>query len=640
MIIGTAGHIDHGKTSLVKALTGVDADRLKEEKERGITIDLGYAYTPLPNGDVLGFVDVPGHQKFIHNMLAGVTGIDFVLLVIAADDGVMPQTREHLQILNLLGLSRGIVALTKIDRVTDKRLEVVRAEIVGLLANSSLIGSDIYSVSATTHSGINALRTRLEAEAQALPPRPLAGNFRLAVDRCFTLSGVGTVVTGTIFSGTVAVGDKLLLSPANIPVRVRSLHTQNRPAQTGAAGQRCALNLSGPTLDKSVVQRGDWILAESLHEPVTRLDVRLYLLPGETKSLRHWTPVHAHLGAADVSGRISILEGDAIVPGSHALAQLVLDKPIGALHGDRFIVRDQSASRTLGGGCVLDIFPPARGKRTPARLQWLQGLESASPKLALQTLLQDNLHGVDLRRFAHNWNLCDQDARALWDSLSMHKVEEGKITMGFLPAVWAILEQKILDKLAEAHARVPEMPGVDRERLRRMTAPALVRAAFLALIDALLANGSIKSSGLWLHLPHHTVTLLPHEEKLRSKIRLLLETAPYQPPRVRDLAHALEMGEQDMRVLLHRLAQLGELFQVAHDHFFTREAVLALAAIARTLAENDALAAAAFRNHTGVGRKLAIQILEFFDRVGYTRRARDSHKLRHVDLLTEQVVVS
>lgn len=634
MIVGTAGHIDHGKTALVKALTGVDADRLKEEKARGITIDLGYAYAPLPNGDVLGFVDVPGHEKFIHNMLAGATGIDFALLAVAADDGPMPQTREHLQILDLLGLARGVVALTKVDRVSPGRLEEARAEIAALLAGSRLAGSDIYPVSALTGSGVAALRTRLEAEAQALRLRPADGCFRLAVDRCFTLAGAGTVVTGTVFSGTVAVGDRLVLSPPDIPVRVRGIHAQDRPVQTGVAGQRCALNLTGPDFGKADVRRGDWVLAESLHAPASRLDVRLHLLGSEDKPLRHWTPVHVHLGAADVTGRVAVLEGEAVAPGAGALVQLVLDKPVAALHGDRFIVRDQSATRTLGGGLVLDSFPPARGRRTPARLELLRALDAGDPADALLAALRNSAAGVDLRRFALNWNLCTDDARALWAALPMRTVEEGELASGFSLEAWEALGQRLLETLAAEHARVPDMVGVDRERLRRMTAPALPRAAFLALTDELLAAGRIAASGLWLHLPGHTVTLLPHEDRLWTRAHPLLDAAPRQPPRVRDIAAALGADERAVRLLLQRLARQGKVFQVAHDHFFTREAVLALAAVARELAADDALEAAVFRDRIGSGRKLAIQILEFFDRVGFTRRVRDRHQLRHAELLS------
>ncbi|HET9114411.1 MAG TPA: selenocysteine-specific translation elongation factor [Burkholderiales bacterium] len=434
MIIGTAGHIDHGKTSLVKALTGIDADRLPQEKERGITIDLGYAYAPLPNGEMLGFVDVPGHQKFIHNMLAGITGIDFFLLAIAADDGIMPQTLEHVQILKLLGIRKGIVALTKIDRINGERAEIVRREIRNLLADNNMPSCDIFPVSSVNGSGVDVLRARLIAEALALPDRPAAGEFRLAIDRCFSLTGVGTVVTGTIFSGAVSEGDRLLLSPGGIPLRVRGLHVQNRPAKTGSTGQRCALNVAGPEFDKRAVQRGDWVLAESLHAPVTRLDVRLDMLPGSRKPLRHWTPVQAHLGAVTVTGHISLLEGGSVAPGDSVLAQLALDKPVGALRGDRFIVRDISAIQTLAGGSVLDIYPPVRGQRSAARLQALRAMESTSPEQALARLLHDNIAGIDLHRFTRNWNLNADAASNIWTGLGLHTVKTTTLLWGFLPA--------------------------------------------------------------------------------------------------------------------------------------------------------------------------------------------------------------
>jgi len=368
MIIGTAGHIDHGKTSLVKALTGIDADRLKEEKARGITIDLGYAYTPVPGGGIMGFVDVPGHEKLIHNMLTGATGIDFVLLVIAADDGPMPQTREHLAILDVLGLDRGAVALTKIDRVSAECVAVTMGEIQSLLSGTGLAHSPVFPLSAITGEGVPALRAHLDQAALELPVRPASGHFRLAVDRSFTLTGTGTVVTGTVFSGEVRIGDRLLVSPSGAEVRVRGIHAQNQPSESGRAGQRCALNLAGAQFGKDDVRRGDWLLEVPIHAPVQRFDARCRLLAAEQKALRHWTPVHLHVGASDVSARVAVLEGEAIEPGGAALIQIVADKPVCVLNGDRFILRDQSATRTLGGGRVLDPFPPAKNRRAPARI--------------------------------------------------------------------------------------------------------------------------------------------------------------------------------------------------------------------------------------------------------------------------------
>ena len=350
MIVGTAGHIDHGKTALVKALTGVDADRLKEEKARGITIDLGYAYSDLGDGRQLGFVDVPGHERFVHNMLAGATGIDAALLVVSAAEGIKPQTVEHLQIVDLLGLDRGIVALTKSDLANDDELLERMAEVETLLSSTSLKGAEIMPVSAMTGAGVDELKAKLLALGES--GKGASGYARLAVDRCFLLSGAGVVVTGTVHAGEIKVGDHLLLAPSGLEARVRSLHAQNRAAEVGRAGERCALNLSGARLSKDVVKRGDWVVSPELQAPTDRIDVELKVLASEKDPLKHWAPVHVHLGAAHVMGRVALLEGDRLAPGEQALAQLVLEEKIGALAGDRVILRDPSATRTMAGARI------------------------------------------------------------------------------------------------------------------------------------------------------------------------------------------------------------------------------------------------------------------------------------------------
>ena len=348
MIIGTAGHVDHGKTALVKALTGIDADRLAEEKRRGITIDLGYAYTDTRNG-TLGFVDVPGHERFVHTMLAGASGIDAALLVVALDDGVMPQTREHVQILQLLGIDRGVVALTKADLAPD-RVADVGTEVRSLLAGTGLASAPLLPVSALTGDGIEALREAL----LALGPRrrDSDGYPRLAVDRAFILAGAGLVVTGTLVAGRVHTDDRLMLSPPGIELRVRGLHAQNRPADHAVAGQRVALNVVGPRLSKDAVTRGDWVLHPDVHAPTARFDVRVRLLAEEARALRADAPAHLHLGAAHVTARVAPLTADRIEPGASLLARLTLDHAIGALAGDRLVLRDATATRTIGGGVV------------------------------------------------------------------------------------------------------------------------------------------------------------------------------------------------------------------------------------------------------------------------------------------------
>ncbi len=637
MIVGTAGHIDHGKTAVIKALTGMDADRLKEEKARGITIDLGYAFYPLSHGAVLGFIDVPGHERFVHNMLAGATGIDFVLLVVAADDGVMPQTREHLEIFDLLGVKDGAVALTKIDRVEPARVVAVRAEIEALLCGTALAGSPVFALSNVTGDGVPTLRTHLEAVAVSPLAGAVDGCFRLAVDRCFILAGSGTVVTGTVFSGSVGVDDHLLVSPSGREVRVRSIHAQNREVERGLAGQRCALSLVG--IEKKEIARGDWVLDPAAHAPTARFDAALKLSTSATRALRHWTPVHVHLGAADVMGRISMLQGKGIEPGGSGRAQLVLDQPVGALRGDRFILRDQSAQQTLAGGVVLDPFAPVRKVRTSARLAVLAALQRSTTSDALQQLLNDTPAGVDLSWFARSFNLRAETAETLYREIPMVVVNVGGTgRFGFAPRRWETTQQEVLAALAAEHARAPEVLGLEGRRLRRLATPDLPWQVFTALIDLLLGRQRVARHGPWLHLPQHRIALTDAEEKLWRAVAPLLRATPFQPPWVRDIAQTLAAPEPQVRSLLQRVTMLGDTYEVMRDRFFTREAITELTRIASDLAaETGEVTASEFRDHIGTGRKLAIRILEYFDKTGFSRRVGDTHCVRDPTLLVGRI---
>jgi len=629
MIVGTAGHIDHGKTTLVRALTGVDTDRLPEEKARGITLDLGYAYT---DGGLLGYIDVPGHEKLVHNMLAGATGIDFLLLVVAADDGPMPQTREHLAIASLLGLERGAVALTKIDRVAPPRLDAAREELAALLAGTPLARAPVFPVAAPSGEGVAELRTHLQGSAAALGQGQARGGFRLAVDRAFSLKGVGLVVTGTAFSGRVAAGDTLTVTPPGLPVRVRGLRVHDQPAQEGRAGQRIALNLAG-NIEQAQLARGMWVVAHGLHLPVQRFQCEVRAL----EPLRHWLPLHVHLGASDVTGRLALLEGDMLAPGATMLAEILLAKPIGAIAHDRFILRDQSATRTLGGGRVLDIFPPARHKRAPERLALLRLLGDEDPVPALNAALGQQPAGVDLARYAANRNL--DDSESLWRTLGLKVSGEPGAHVGFSAAGWTQLRDRLLAALAAEHERAPDMIGVERERLRRLTLPALSRGAFDQLVAELSADGKLAQTGGWLHQPGHRATLAATDTSLWQQLRPLLDAAPFQPPRVRDAARASGIAEESVRALMKRVARVGFVYPVAHDHYFTAEAVAGLAAHVDTLCAHDGAArAAALRDAIGGGRKVAIHILEFFDRVGYTRRVHDAHVRREPGAVRQWVL--
>lgn len=623
MIIGTAGHIDHGKTSLVKALTGVDTDRLKEEKARGITIDLGFAYLPLPDGPVLGFVDVPGHEKLVRNMLAGATGIDHVLLVVAADDGPMPQTREHLAIVDLLGLRRGVVALTKCDLVSPERLAAAEAEVRAMLAGSGLHDAPVLPVSSVSGQGIEALRAHL-TQAQAAPGEERSGGqFRLAVDRAFKLAGIGTVVTGTAVAGRVAVGDRLLLSPRGLPVRVRGIHAQNRQATEGVAGQRLALALAG--IERDAVRRGDWVLAEALHAPTQRLDVRLQLLASEPRPLGHWTPVHLHLGAEDVGARVVLLEGEAIEPGRQARAQLHLDRPIGALRGDRFILRDQSALRTLGGGTVIDAFPPDTRRRRDQRLAALDALERATPVEALAALLaQAPPSGVDARRFATLWNLPEPAWQAVLAQVPHRAIADGARSLLFSAEQLDRYDAAVRAQLSAHHQRKPDSPGLTQEQLQRAVRDKPAGALFAMLLNELVRTGKIKRSGPHLSLASHSAALQGAEKQLWERLKPWLDEGGIHPPRLSEmLLRDRSLRRDQMLRVFERLQRMGNLHAVGAEYFIQTTHLLELAVHAWELAQadpNKRLNVKELRERTGISRHLSVPLVEYFDQIGLTRR--------------------
>ena len=631
MIIGTAGHIDHGKTSLVRALTGVDTDRLKEEKARGISIDLGFAYLPTPDGSILGFVDVPGHEKFVHNMLAGATGIDFVLMVIAADDGVMPQTREHLAIVDLLGIRRGIVALTKSDLIGDGWSDKITEEIDDMLQASSLAGAPIVAVSTVTGTGIEELRKYLFDAARDLHARAADGRFRLAVDRSFTLPGVGTVVTGTILSGRVAVGDHVLVSPPGLAARVRTIHAQNRPAERGVAGERCALNLAGDGVTKDAIARGDVILDPELNAPSRRTDARIRLLATELKPVMQWTPVRLHHAASDVAARIVLLGDTAIPPGGEAFVQLVLDAPIAAAAGDRFVLRDTTAQRTIGGGVFLDLRAPSRKRRSPERLAQLEAFALAEPQQVLAALLERPPLFVDLAGFGRDRALAPAELDEIATRLAVTKIVAGSAVFALSGATWINLKRSLLAKLAAFHNESPDLQGVGLERLRLQLEPRLPANAFRTFLQGLTKTGEIGLDGAWVRVAGHEVRLTPEDDKLWKKIAPLLSGAErFRPPRVRDLGNALGAREADVRRVLKSLGRMGKVDEIAHDHFFTRATMIEMVAIVVALAAgapDGQFTAAQFRDKVDNGRKVAIQVLEFFDRHGVTLRRGDLRRI-------------
>lgn len=626
MIIGTAGHIDHGKTSLVRALTGVDTDRLKEEKERGISIELGYAYTPLPNGDVLGFVDVPGHERLIHTMVAGACGIDFALLVVAADDGVMPQTREHLAILEMLGVTRGAVAITKVDRVRLERVREVAAEVSDLLHHTAIANAAIFPVNATAVNdpGTASLRKHLNDGVSAMPRRNDEGLFRLAVDRVFTLPGHGTIVAGTVFSGRVHVGDTVVVMPGNLPARVRSIHAQNRSSEYGVAGQRCALNLAG--IEKSALSRGGWLGDPRVLVPTKRVDARVHLLAHSKLKLAPGTSVHVHLGAAHALAHLMLLESEHLAAGASARAQLVFDTATCALPGDRFIIRNAQAAHTIGGGVVLDSSAPARKRRSEQRLRYLDAVENMLAGHGLSQLLADAPYGVSL---ADIERLTGRNVASVVLPADTLIKGTNQDQFALRESAWQLLREGALVALREFHAEFPDDPGPDSGRLRRMTRPDAPASLWTALVDELTHDGSVVRQGPWLQLPGHSAMLSESDRELAGQLQSLIVQGSPEPPWVRDLATAVRQPEERVRQILRRQVACGTVCQIVHDLFYDSDRVDTLAGVVASLARaQGSVNAASYRDEIGLGRKRTIQILEFFDRVGYTRRVHDVHVLR------------
>ena len=635
MIVATAGHVDHGKTSLVRALTGIDTDRLAEEKRRGMSIDLGFAHADLGGDTPLGFIDVPGHERFIRNMVAGVASIDLALLVVAADDGPMPQTVEHLAILEWLGVRRCAVALTKVDRVPNERAIEVGHEIDALLAPGPFGGAPLFPVVATTGAGLDALRAHLRSAAASCSEPPPVGHFRLAVDRSFSLAGAGLVVTGAVVSGRACVGDALIVSPQGTAARLRGIQVHRRAVAEARRGQRCALNLVGLELKRESVERGDWVVAPAAHAPTDRIDVRLGVTPAVAQALRHDSVVQLHLAAVAVTARLATLEGRAIEPGREVFAQLVLERPIGALHGDRFIVRDAAGNRTLGGGQVVDPFGWPRGRARPARIDQLAALLQPDPQTALASLLDGASDGIDFAGFMRARNLTRAEADPLLQRLGaiaidvrkgaatlLAQSDEGSAMLAISSAHWQGLRQRCLAQIDAVHETEPDRLGPTEWSLARLLGRRDVEPLLRAVLRSLADEGELIRDGFCLRRPTHAPRMSAADRARLDRLRSVLTAAGLRPPIVGELAATVGDEVPDLLVYLGDLARRGHLSQVAKNRFFLPETVLELAAIAAELAAVSAdgsFGAAAYRDRSGLGRNLTIEVLEFLDRAGVTR---------------------
>jgi selenocysteine-specific elongation factor len=631
-IIGTAGHIDHGKTALIKALTGQDTDRLKEEKERGISIDLGFAYFTLPDGARAGVVDVPGHERFIRNMLAGAHGIDLVLFAVAADDGVMPQSEEHLDILHLLGVKSGIFVITKADLADAARLGEVRDEIELLADGTRLAGAPIVAVSSVTGAGMDELRAAIASQLEGFEARRPTGLFRLPLDRAFTIKGHGTVVTGTAMGAEVRVGQKLRVLPAGAEVRVRSIQVHSEPVERAGLCQRVALNLSGT--ERMELKRGDVVADDRLELTTTRLDARLEIRPSAKRPLKNNDRVRLFIGTAETIGRVIVLESPGeVAPKKNALVQLVLNDPMVALSGDRFVIRDETSRRTLGGGIVLN--PMGRRVRKPLEtyLGRLGALERPLGPGNIEALLDlQESFAVTAARVAQILNVpALETGKALKNDrfvkLSLGD-EEGFTTTG----KWEELKRFAMAALTAHHRTEPLSPGLEMEALRERLPYEVGTRAFRALIDRLARESDLVREESLLRLKSHRVKLGGDEERLGERLAQALRNAGVHPPDLKQLADELKLGPAElarMRTLLAALEREGRVVKIATDLYFSREAMeIARERLLDRLKTAPEITAATFRDLLGASRKFAIALLDYFDHSGLTIRVADARRLR------------
>ncbi len=634
VVLGTAGHIDHGKTTLVKALTGIDCDRLEEEKKRGITIELGFAFFDLPDGSRMGIVDVPGHERFVKNMVAGASGIDFVMLVIAADEGVMPQTREHLEICSLLGIETGFVALTKTDMVDEEWLSLVQDDVANFLVGSFLEGAPVFPVSSHTGEGMDAVKAHIVRMEQELAPQRRSDLFRLPVDRVFTMKGHGTVVTGTMLSGSVAVGTDVQLYPGSTMTKVRSLQSHGGSVDVAPAGRRTAINLHG--LEVADVERGDVVAVPGSLFPSTVWHVELLCLSSAPTPLKNRTQVHVHHGSRETLARLYFPDRDKLMPGETALCEMRFESPMVGVYGDRCVVRSFSPLRTVAGGKLINPNAQPLRKKHPRYAQMLEALAalpSAEPEDRIR--LHVGMAGEQGVTFRELCILTDIESKAL---------EKGVNLLGGKQAIAcfdkeerAYVEGSLLDGLAdgalsvvaEYHRKEPLKNGMPRAMLAsgwgRKLAPKLVHF----LVERLLKQGRLVLEGDVMRCAEHKVSLAADQEGLRKTLLEAHAAGDTTPPNLKDVLEPLNVTAKEAGPVLRLMEAAGELVKVKDGMYFHGAAMDKLVGMVREyFATHDDLGPTEFRDLTGLSRKYLIPLLEYFDKAKVTIRVGDKRKLR------------
>lgn len=628
VIIGTAGHIDHGKTALIKALTGIDTDTLPEEQARGVTIDIGFAYWK----DNVTIIDVPGHERFVKNMVTGVCTVDLALFVVAADDGAMPQTREHSGILNLLGVRRGIVALTKVDLVEEEWVCLVMEDLEDLFEGTFLEGAPMVAVSSTTGQGIDELRSLLEAEVARVEERPDRGIFRLSVDRVFSVRGFGTVVTGTVLSGQVGPGDRVVLLPADRPLRVRGVQIHGRDEEGAAVGDRAALNLADVEVEE--VERGDILAQPGYFSSTYMIDARLYLLSDAPVSLKNRARVHLHLGPREVLARVVLLEAEELPPGEAQLVQFRLESPGVAARGDRFVIRRYSPVQTLGGGIVLDPQPMKHGRFREEVLQTLRGLEQDDPTRVLALRLKTaGFRPRSTQALASEMGMASAELKKRLQALldGGHAVTYRQAGQDFYmdASTWEDLLKRIQDALAAFHSGHPLRAGIRRDELRLQVDGGPPPEVYEQGIEHLLQMGALKADGPLLSTADHRIRLTPEQDGLRASIRGLIQEGKTAPPDLQELSSKVADDPEAVRAVVAAMQTMGDLVRLEESLLFDPDV---LAGVERELVgylkTHRRIEVSAFRDLVGTTRKYAVPLLNYFDNRGVTVREGDVRVLK------------
>ena len=629
-IIGTAGHIDHGKTSLIKALTGTDTDRLKEEKERGISIDLGFAHLDLPDGTAAGVVDVPGHERFIKNMLAGAHGIDLVLFTVAADDGVMPQTEEHLDIVHLLGVKMAIFVITKADLVPSARLADVHEEIDILTLGTTLENSPKIAVSSVTGQGMEELKQLIATTLQSATSAAPSGYFRLPVDRAFVLQGHGVIVTGTALSGEIQNGEQVRCLPGDHLFRVRSLQVHGQAVDRASWGQRVAINLAGP--ERAAIERGQVICHEKLSLTSQRFDAFLEVRPAAAKGIKNHQRLRIHMGAAERLGKIVLLGGkDKADPKQSVYCQITLEEPLLVLRGDRFVARDETARRTLGGGIVIHPWSQRHKRGDTDLLDRLKALHKGDFAELMENFLNESsAFALPIDAIYQFLNLREEEARQKVDALKSLRIinAEGErvYTTG---SKWSRLKGQLLKTLEDFHAGRPLLSGMDMEELRNKLSYQLSPKIFRAIIDLFVGEKLIAKEENLLRLATHRVQLGGQETILMDKIKKILGVQPLAPPDLKEVEKQANVSRARLTEVIRLLEREGSVVRVTTDMYFLASSIDQLrATLVNYLAEKGEMNAASFRDLIGSSRKYIIPLLEYFDRVGVTIRIGDIRKLK------------